>query len=155
MALAPLVVEELRRIVGRESVIDSANDLHIFERDASIEGALPDAVVLASTTAEVADVIKVAAKHHIPVVPRGAGTGLSGGAVTIRGGIALQVTRMRRIEIDPVAQTATVEPGSIFAVLSTAPTPVVTPHPMSAARSSGMSSLIFTSAFSCSSIFSA
>jgi glycolate oxidase len=118
MALAPPVVEELRRIVGRESVIDSANDLRIFERDASIEGALPDAVVLASTTLEVAGVIKVAAKHHIPVVPRGAGTGLSGGAVTIHGGIALQVTRMRRIEIDPVGQTATVEPGVVNQELS-------------------------------------
>src|SRR6202049_1430392 len=113
MALATAVVEELRRIVGRESVIDSANDLRIFERDASIEGALPDAVVLASTTAEVAGVIKVAAKHHIPVVPRGAGTGLSGGAVTIHGGIALQVTRMRRIEIDPVPQPVLAEPGLV------------------------------------------
>src|ERR1700680_5163024 len=121
MALATAVVEELRRIVGRESVIDSANDLRIFERDASIEGALPDAVVLAATTEEVARVIKVAAKHHIPVVLRGAGTGLSGGAVTIRGGIALQVTRMRRIiEIDPVAQTATVEPGVVNQELSLA-----------------------------------
>src|SRR3984893_18069025 len=113
MALAHGVVEELRRIVGRESVIDSSNDLRIFERDASIEGAIPDAVVLASTTDQVAAVIKVAAKHHIPVVPRGAGTGLSGGAVTIRGGIALQVTRMRSIEIDTVAQTAMVEPGVV------------------------------------------
>src|SRR5205807_3126051 len=79
----------------------------------------PDAVVLASTTREVSDVIKVAAKHRIPVVPRGAGTGLSGGAVTIRGGIALQVTRMRRIlEIDPVAQTALVEPGVVNQELS-------------------------------------
>ena len=61
-----------------------------------------------------------------------------------------------RREADAAApKTATVEPGSIFAVLSAAPTPVVTPHPMSAARSSGMSSRIFTSAFSCSSIFSA
>jgi glycolate oxidase len=119
MALATSVVEELRRIVGRESVIDSANDLRIFERDASIEGALPDAVVLAATTEEVARVIKLAAKHHIPVVPRGAGTGLSGGAVTIRGGIALQVTRMRRIlEIDTVAQTALVEPGVVNQELS-------------------------------------
>ncbi|MHB8587249.1 MAG: FAD-binding oxidoreductase [Candidatus Dormibacteraceae bacterium] len=119
MALASSVVEELRRIVGRESVIDSANDLRIFERDASIEGALPDAVVLAATTEQVAGVIKVAAKHHIPVVPRGAGTGLSGGAVTIRGGIALQVTRMRRIlEIDTVAQTALVEPGVVNQELS-------------------------------------
>jgi len=114
-------VEELRQIVGRASVIDSANDLRIFERDASIEGASPDAVVLASTTRQVAGVIKVAAKHHIPVVPRGAGTGLSGGAVTIRGGIALQLTRMRRIiEIDTVAQTALVEPGVVNQELSLA-----------------------------------
>src|ERR1700674_1558853 len=114
MALQRGVIEELRRTVGREQVIDDGNDLRIFERDASIEGAVPDAVVLPGTTAEVAAVIKLAAKHRIPVVPRGAGTGLSGGAVTIRGGIALQMTRMRRIlEIDPVAQTATVEPGVV------------------------------------------
>ena len=119
MALEAAVVEELRRIVGRESVIDSANALRIFERDASIEGAIPDAVVLAAYTEDVARVIKVAAKHRIPVVPRGAGTGLSGGAVTIRGGIALQVTRMRRIlEIDTVAQTALVEPGVVNQELS-------------------------------------
>src|SRR6202171_18019 len=119
VALPTTVVEELRRIVGRESVIDSANDLRIFERDASIEGALPDAVVLPATTEQVADVIRVAAKHRIPVVPRGAGTGLSGGAVTIRGGIALQVTQMRRIlALDPVAQTALVEPGVVNLELS-------------------------------------
>src|SRR5437899_1546125 len=119
MPLPQGVAEELRRIVGRESVVDAPNDLRIFERDGSIEGAIPDAVVLASTTKEVSDVIKVAAKHRIPVVPRGAGTGLSGGAVTIRGGIALQVTRMRRIlEIDPVAQTALVEPGVVNQELS-------------------------------------
>src|SRR2546421_6464893 len=121
MPLPQGVAEELRRIVGRESVVDAPNDLRIFERDGSIEGAIPDAVVLASTTREVSDVIKVAAKHRIPVVPRGAGTGLSGGAVTIRGGIALQVTRMRRIlEIDPVAQTALVEPGVVNQELSLA-----------------------------------
>ncbi len=108
-------------MVGRDSVIDSHNDLRIFERDASIEGAMPDAVVLASSREQVADVMKVAAKHRIPVVPRGAGTGLSGGAVTIRGGIALQVTRMRRIlEIDPVAMTALVEPGVVNQELSIA-----------------------------------
>jgi len=117
--LPSAVVEELRRIVGREAVIDSANDLRIFERDGSIEGAVPDAVVLAATTEQVADVIQVAARNKVPIVPRGAGTGLSGGAVTIRGGIALQVTRMRRIlEIDPVAQTALLEPGVVNQELS-------------------------------------
>jgi glycolate oxidase len=121
MPLPQPVAEELRRVVGRESVIDSPNDLRIFERDGSIEGATPDAVVLASNTEQVAGVIKVAARHRIPVVPRGAGTGLSGGAVTIRGGIALQVTRMRHIlEIDPIAQTALVEPGVVNQELSLA-----------------------------------
>jgi len=121
MTLETDVLNELRRAVGREHVIASANDLRIFERDASIEGAAPDAVVLPANTAEVSAVIKIAAKHRIPVVPRGAGTGLSGGAVTIRGGIALQVTRMRRIiEIDPVAQTALVEPGVVNQELSLA-----------------------------------
>src|SRR5712691_1245254 len=121
MGLEPDVLNELRRAVGREHVIVSANDLRIFERDASIEGAAPDAVVLPANTAEVSAVIKIAAKHRIPVVPRGAGTGLSGGAVTIRGGIALQVTRMRQIlEIDPVAQTALVEPGVVNQELSLA-----------------------------------
>src|SRR5258705_5238464 len=119
MALPTNVVEELRRIVGRDHVIDSPNDLRIFERDASIEGAVPDAIVLPATTNEVASVVKVAAKHRIPIVPRGAGTGLSGGAVTIKGGLALQVTRMRKIlELDPVAQTALVEPGVVNQELS-------------------------------------
>jgi glycolate oxidase len=121
MPLPPPVLEELRRAVGRDQVISGANDLRMFERDASIEGAMPDAVVLPATTDQVAAVIKVAARHRIPVVPRGAGTGLSGGAVTIRGGIALQVTRMRHIlEIDPAAQTAVVEPGVVNQELSLA-----------------------------------
>jgi len=121
MPLPESVAAELRRVAGREAVIDSRNDLRIFERDGSIEGATPDAVVLASNTQQVADVMKVAARHGVPVVPRGAGTGLSGGAVTIKGGIALQVTRMRRIiEIDPVAQTALVEPGVVNQELSLA-----------------------------------
>jgi len=115
------VAEELRRVAGDDAVIVSPNDLRIFERDGSIEGAMPDAVVLASTTEQVSAVMKIAARSNIPVVPRGAGTGLSGGAVTIRGGIALQVTRMRRIlEVDTVAQTALVEPGVVNQELSLA-----------------------------------
>jgi len=121
MALPAAVLAELRSVVGREHVIDGAYDLHIFARDASIEGAMPDAVVLPATSEDVAAVVKIAARNRVPVVPRGAGTGLSGGAVTIRGGIALQMTRMRRIlEIDPVAQTALVEPGVVNQELSLA-----------------------------------
>jgi len=121
MPLQSPVLAELRSLVGREHVIDGAYDLRIFARDASIEGAEPDAVVLPATNEEVAAVVKLAARHHIPVVPRGAGTGLSGGAVTIRGGIALQLTRMRQIlDIDPSGQTALVEPGVVNQELSLA-----------------------------------
>jgi len=75
-------------------------------------------VVLPSTVEQVAAVLRYCKEIGVKVVPRGAGTGLSGGAVTIRGGIALQVTRMRRIEIDPVALTAMVEPGVVNQELS-------------------------------------
>jgi glycolate oxidase len=114
MALSQAVVRDLRRIVGEQHVVDQPNDLRIFERDASITGATPDAIVLPGTRDEVVGVVKLAAQHGIPVVPRGAGTGLSGGAVTLRGGIALQLSRMRRIlEIDTGSRTATVEPGAV------------------------------------------
>jgi glycolate oxidase len=114
MALPRPVLVELRRIVGEPYVIHDTHDLRIFERDGSIAGALPDAVVLPADRDQVVRVVRVAARHGIPVVPRGAGTGLSGGAVTLKGGIALQLSRLRRVlEIDPEARTAVVEPGVV------------------------------------------
>ena len=114
MELSRSVLRELRRIVGDRHVIHDPHDLRIFERDGSIAGALPDAVVLPADRDQVVGVVRLAARHGIPVVPRGAGTGLSGGAVTLHGGIALQLSRMRRIlEIDPTARTAVVEPGVV------------------------------------------
>ncbi len=114
MPLSGAVLRELQEVVGEANVVHRPDDLRIFERDGSIAGAVPDAVVLPATTQEVARVVRIAARHDLPVVPRGAGTGLSGGAVTLRGGIALQLSRMRRIlEIDPHARTALVEPGVV------------------------------------------
>jgi glycolate oxidase len=114
VSLPTSVVSALRRIVGDQHVIAEHDDLVIFERDGSIAGSLPEAIVLPGNRDEVAEVVRLAAANHIPIVPRGAGTGLSGGAVTLHGGIALQVTRMRRIlEIDPLQRTATVEPGVV------------------------------------------
>jgi glycolate oxidase len=121
MALPRGVIGDLQRIVGDRHVIHEPNDLRIFERDGSIAGALPDAVVLPADREQVVQVVRLAARHGIPVVPRGSGTGLSGGAVTLRGGIALQLSRMRRIvEIDPVTRTAVVEPGVVNADLQQA-----------------------------------
>jgi glycolate oxidase len=121
MALPASVITELARVVGEQHVVHHPHDLKIFERDGSITGALPDAVVLPGNRDEVVQVTRLAARHGLPVVPRGAGTGLSGGAITVRGGIALQLSRMRRIlEIDAGARTAVVEPGVVNADLQQA-----------------------------------
>ena len=112
-------LEQLRKAVGAEHVIAEPHDLVIFERDASITGALPDAIVFPGSTAEVSLVMRIAEAWGLAVVPRGAGTGLSGGAVTVRGGIALSLARMHRIlEIDPRSRTAIVEPGVVNIDLS-------------------------------------
>jgi glycolate oxidase len=121
MSLSRAVLNDLQRIVGRQHVVHQPHDLRIFERDGSISGATPEAVVLPSNRDEVVRVMKLAARQGIPVVPRGAGTGLSGGAITLKGGIALQLSRMRRIvEIDQEARTALVEPGVVNADLQQA-----------------------------------
>ncbi|MDQ6772166.1 MAG: FAD-binding protein [Candidatus Dormibacteraeota bacterium] len=114
MSLPAGIVRELEAIVGAENVVSDPLDLRIFERDGSIEGRLPDAVVLPADHHEVVQVVRLAARHSLPVVPRGAGTGLSGGAVTLHGGIALQLSRMRRVlKVDTEARTALVEPGVV------------------------------------------
>lgn len=114
MALPATVLSDLQRIVGEAQVVADPLDLRIFERDASITGALPDAILLPATHDEVQQVVKLAARHGLPVVPRGAGTGLSGGAITLHGGIALQLSRMRRVvKIDAEERTALVEPGVV------------------------------------------
>ncbi len=81
----------------------------------------PLAVALPASTAEVATIVRLAAEHRTPIVPRGAGTGLSGGAIAVEGALTLVLTRMDRIlEIDRANLTATVQPGVINADLGKA-----------------------------------
>ena len=95
------VVRELSELLGQRYVLHTPYDLMLYEYDASIDRSTPDIVVLPASTEEVAAVVKIAARHNIPVVPRGAGTGLSGGAIPIYGGIVIAFARMNRIlEID-------------------------------------------------------
>jgi glycolate oxidase len=68
-------------------------------------------VVRPRWTEEVRAVLRWAAKHGVPVVPRGAGTGLSGAATALNGGIVLSTERMRDIFVDPVTRTAVTQPG--------------------------------------------
>ena len=108
------IVKELQRIVGKDNVIYHPEDLLVYEYDGSIDRAIPEAVVFPDTTEEISSVVALAHKEGIPVVCRGSGTGLSGGAIASLGGIQLALTRMRRIlEIDTINRLAVVEPGVV------------------------------------------
>jgi len=108
------ILNELRKIVGVDYVIHAPEDLLVYEYDGSIDRATPQFVVLPASSNDIIGIIKIAQKYMLPVIPRGAGTGLSGGAIASHGGIALVLTRMKSIiEIDPINQIAIVEPGVV------------------------------------------
>jgi glycolate oxidase len=119
-----VVVRELSTLLGARYVLHTAYDLMMYEYDASIDRCTPDVVVLPATTEDVAAIVKIAAHHNVPVVPRGAGTGLSGGAIPIFGGIVIVFTRMNRIlEVDYENLRAVVQPGLVNLHLSNALNP--------------------------------
>ena len=108
------IVKQLEGIVGRPNVIHHPEDLLVFEYDGSIDKAVPQAVVFPVSTEEVSKVVAVGYREGIPVVGRGSGTGLSGGAIAALGGIQVALTRMRRIlEVDVGNSLAVVEPGVV------------------------------------------
>jgi glycolate oxidase len=98
-------------------------DRESYRRDetAYLEPPLPLAVALPTETAEVAELVRLAAAHRVPIVPRGAGTGLSGGAAAVEGGLTIAFTRMNRVlEIDPANLVVVTQPGVINADLKKA-----------------------------------
>lgn len=102
----------LRRAVGDGAVVWRPEDLAAYEFDGTVERAVPHAVVLPSTAEEVRAAVRACLDLGVPITPRGAGTGLSGGAVPLRRGVVISTARMRRIiEIDPADRVAVVEPG--------------------------------------------
>ena len=108
------LISELKAIVGDIYVVHEPEDLLVFEYDGSVDRGLPLVVVVPSSTEEVSEVVKAAARHGLPIVARGAGTGLSGGAVSRQGGVVVSLTRMTRVlEIDAENQLAVVEPGVV------------------------------------------
>lgn len=112
---------DLIRILGPDSVLWRPEDLMLYEYDALSSQRVPDAVVLPKTTEQVVQIVKLAAKGNVPVVARGAGTGLSGGAVATAGGVVVSFARMKRIvEIDIENQRARVQPGVVNLDLSLA-----------------------------------
>jgi glycolate oxidase len=90
-------------------------DGYRFDRSNAPDAGTPLAVVRANTTADVQATLRWASEHRVPVVPRGAGTGLAGGSLAIDGCITISTERMRKIEIDPLASVAVVQPGALNA----------------------------------------
>ncbi len=112
------IVAELRVIVGEKHVLyadPERMEKYSHDEVAGVEYArMPDAVVKPDSASEIGQILKLANRGRIPVTPRGAGSGLSCGAVPMYGGIVLSLERMNRIlEIDPENMTITVEPGVI------------------------------------------
>jgi len=119
------LVRELQAIVGKGNVLHDRASLAVYEYDASLFRGRPDVVAFASTTEQVSQIVKLANREGIPFVARGAGTNLSGGTAPTRGGIIIDLCRMRRIlDIDLENQTALVEPGVYNLALQNALAPL-------------------------------
>lgn len=118
MSLTPVMLElvdELTRLLGTARVLSARSELLVYECDGfTIEKNSPDVAVFPESTAEVAAIIRMAQAHGAPVVPRGAGTSLAGGCLSVGGGVMIVLTRMKRIlEINLRDRYAVVEPGVV------------------------------------------
>lgn len=115
-------IGELRALLGAERVLSDPDQLLVYECDAlSLHKHRPEAVIFPTTTEEVAAAVRILSRQGIPFVARGAGTGLSGGAVAPAGGVIIELARMNRIlHIDYENRLAVVEPGVINIMLSRA-----------------------------------
>lgn len=117
------LVTDLRAVLGDENVMVEPVELHLFSKDASLMRGQATCVVFPKNASEVAGVVKVAEAHRVPIVARGAGTGLAAGASPTEGGIVLVTTAMNDIEIDVENRTAWVGAGVINLDLTKAATP--------------------------------
>lgn len=109
--------QDLRKILSDKQVLEHKEDLLAYANDAIhyYKTSMPDAVVLPSNTEEVAKVMKYAFEKQIPVTPRGAGSGLSGGCTPVKGGIVIDLKRLNKIvEIDRSNMTTEVEAGVVL-----------------------------------------
>ncbi|GAX90101.1 FAD-binding oxidoreductase [Effusibacillus lacus] len=109
------LILELQKIVGQQSVLYKPDDLLAYECDGlTIYKHRPRAVVFPADTEQVAAVVKLLNREKVPFIPRGAGTGLSGGAIPIGGEVLISLVKMKRlISVDFENRTAVVEPGYV------------------------------------------
>lgn len=115
------IIRQLRKIAGKDAVLDRPEELMLYEYDGGVDKSRPGAVVFPANTQQVSEIMKLASHNKVPVVPRGAGTGLSGGAIARKEAIMLAMARMNKIlEIDIPNQRAVVQPGVVNLEVSNA-----------------------------------
>jgi glycolate oxidase len=113
------LVDRLERALGPGSVFRGVENVIVYEYDYGLDRASPDVVALPRSTADVQLIVREAQAAGVPIVARGAGTGISGGAVPAQGGLVIALTRMNRVlEIDATNRCAVVQPGVVNLDLS-------------------------------------
>ncbi len=108
------VVRKIAALLGPKGCLDRPEDLTLYEYDGSVDKAKPDLVAFPRSTADVVALVNIAREHRVPIIARGAGTGLSGGSIPVQGGIVVAFARMNRVlEVDLANERIVVEPGVV------------------------------------------
>jgi glycolate oxidase len=108
------IIKKLQNCVGKEHLLTAAEELACYSFDASSQNFIPEAVALPDSTAQISTLLTLADQYGFPVIPRGAGSGMTGGALPVKGGLVIVFSRMNRIiEVDVDNMIAVVEPGVI------------------------------------------
>ncbi|MBV8809724.1 MAG: FAD-binding protein [Acidobacteriaceae bacterium] len=124
MAIDSAALAAMESRLGKNAVLSQASDRKLYEYDGGVDKSMPDVVVFPRTTEDVVALVKLAREYSLPIVGRGAGTGLSGGAIARAGGVMISFARMNRIlEIDIENERALVQPGVVNLDISLAVQP--------------------------------
>ncbi len=113
-------IADFRAVLGADRVLDDPLERYLYSKDSSLMRGQPDCVVFPRTSEEVAEIVRIAARDSMPVVARGAGTGLTAGASPVEGGVVVAMTAMNAVDFDIPNMAAWVGPGVINLDLSKA-----------------------------------
>jgi glycolate oxidase subunit GlcD len=114
------ILQSLYQVIDKRQLIADPAEMIVYESDATSERGKPDLVVFPKSTEEISRIVRWAAEHHVPIVARGAGTGLSGGAIAEHGGIIIEFSNFNRVlELDAVGKSVVAQVGVINQALDT------------------------------------
>ncbi len=120
IAISPRLSSDLVAALGADNVLQRPEEMLVYECDGyMVERSMPDLVVFPTSTEQVVEIVKICNRHSVPFVPRGAGTSLAGGTLSIGGGVTICLTRMKRIlEVSIRDRYAVVETGLVNVFLT-------------------------------------